>query len=99
MYGDGCADHRASADAGRDVDVPVSGDDVWHLAHDEKTQSRARGRSCVVPARALVEDLRQQIGKKLEQCLSEIGYVNAGTVEFLMDDEAAAYGRLWPRVT
>ncbi|HST77093.1 MAG TPA: biotin carboxylase N-terminal domain-containing protein, partial [Verrucomicrobiae bacterium] len=39
------------------------------------------------PSTQVNEELRQQIGKKLSECLSEIGYVNAGTVEFLMDEE------------
>jgi acetyl-CoA carboxylase, biotin carboxylase subunit len=43
------------------------------------------------PSPRVNEDLRQQIGKKLESCLSEIGYVNAGTVEFLMDEQGALH--------
>jgi acetyl-CoA carboxylase, biotin carboxylase subunit len=43
------------------------------------------------PSTQVDEDLRQQIGKKLESCLSEIGYVNAGTVEFLMDEDGALH--------
>jgi acetyl-CoA carboxylase biotin carboxylase subunit len=43
------------------------------------------------PSIRMTEDLRQQIGRKLEQCLSEIGYVNAGTVEFLMDEDGSLH--------
>jgi acetyl-CoA carboxylase, biotin carboxylase subunit len=43
------------------------------------------------PSTQVNEDLRQQIGRKLEQCLSEIGYVNAGTVEFLMDEDGSLH--------
>jgi acetyl-CoA carboxylase biotin carboxylase subunit len=43
------------------------------------------------PSTQVNEDLRHQIGKKLENCLSEIGYVNAGTVEFLMDEQGALH--------
>jgi acetyl-CoA carboxylase, biotin carboxylase subunit len=32
-------------------------------------------------------ELRKQVGDKLVQSLAEIGYVNAGTIEFLMDEE------------
>ena len=39
------------------------------------------------PSTKVDEKLRKQIGAKLESCLSEIGYVNAGTIEFLMDEE------------
>jgi acetyl-CoA carboxylase, biotin carboxylase subunit len=40
------------------------------------------------PSTRVDEKLRKQIGAKLESCLSEIGYVNAGTIEFLMDEQA-----------
>lgn len=40
------------------------------------------------PSTKVDEKLRKQIGAKLESCLSEIGYVNAGTIEFLMDEQA-----------
>ena len=43
------------------------------------------------PSLRVTEELRQQIGKKLEQCLSEIGYVNAGTVEFLMNEDGSLH--------
>ena len=38
------------------------------------------------PSPTVNEELRESIGEKLENCLSAIQYVNAGTVEFLMDE-------------
>jgi len=35
--------------------------------------------------------LRQQIGDKICAALAEIGYVNAGTIEFLMDEDGSMY--------
>src|SRR6185437_10166428 len=35
--------------------------------------------------------IRQEIDKTLRRCLSEIGYQNAGTVEFLMDEDGQIY--------
>ncbi len=35
--------------------------------------------------------LRQQIGDKICAALTEIGYVNAGTIEFLMDEDGSLY--------
>ena len=35
--------------------------------------------------------LRQQIGDKICSALAEIGYVNAGTIEFLMDEDGSMY--------
>jgi acetyl-CoA carboxylase biotin carboxylase subunit len=43
------------------------------------------------PSTQVSEELRQQIGKKLSECLSQIGYVNAGTVEFLMDEDRSLH--------
>ena len=36
-------------------------------------------------------EMREQIGKRLAACLSDIGYVNAGTVEFLMDEDGSLH--------
>ncbi len=43
------------------------------------------------PSTRVTEELRMRIGKKLESCLSAIGYVNAGTVEFLMDEDGSLH--------
>ncbi|HET9181170.1 MAG TPA: acetyl-CoA carboxylase biotin carboxylase subunit [Candidatus Angelobacter sp.] len=43
------------------------------------------------PSTQVTEELRQQIGRKLSECLSHIGYVNAGTVEFLMDEDRSLH--------
>ena len=43
------------------------------------------------PSTQVTEELRQQIGKKLSECLAQIGYVNAGTVEFLMDEDGSLH--------
>ena len=43
------------------------------------------------PSVKMTEDLRETIGKKLETCLAEIGYANAGTVEFLMDEDGSLH--------
>jgi acetyl-CoA carboxylase biotin carboxylase subunit len=39
------------------------------------------------PSLQVTPEMRQQIGDKLKATLSSIGYSNAGTVEFLMDEE------------
>lgn len=43
------------------------------------------------PSTKVTEELRRTIGDKLEECLSGIGYVNAGTVEFLMDEDGSLH--------
>jgi acetyl-CoA carboxylase biotin carboxylase subunit len=43
------------------------------------------------PSTQMTPELREQIGQVLRKTLSEIGYVNAGTVEFLMDRDRRLY--------
>ncbi|HUK25136.1 MAG TPA: acetyl-CoA carboxylase biotin carboxylase subunit [Terriglobales bacterium] len=43
------------------------------------------------PSTQVTPELRQQIGDMLARTLSEIGYVNAGTIEFLMDEDRKLY--------
>jgi len=43
------------------------------------------------PSTRVTPELRAEIGKGLEVSLSEIGYVNAGTVEFLMDEDGSLH--------
>src|SRR5690348_3086484 len=43
------------------------------------------------PSTQMSTELRDQIGKVLCKTLSEIGYVNAGTIEFLMDEDRKLY--------
>ena len=43
------------------------------------------------PSVKVTPELRKQIGEKLVECLSRIGYQNAGTIEFLMDEDGSLY--------
>jgi acetyl-CoA carboxylase biotin carboxylase subunit len=43
------------------------------------------------PSTQMTPELRDEIGGMLSRTLSEIGYVNAGTVEFLMDEDKKLY--------
>src|SRR2546428_2685820 len=43
------------------------------------------------PSTQVAPELRAQIGEVLSKTLSEIGYVNAGTIEFLMDEDRRLY--------
>jgi acetyl-CoA carboxylase biotin carboxylase subunit len=43
------------------------------------------------PSLQVTPKMRDEIGKTLCRCLSEIGYQNAGTVEFLMDTDGQLY--------
>ncbi len=35
--------------------------------------------------------MREEIGKTIKRCLEQIGYQNAGTIEFLMDEDGKLY--------
>ncbi len=43
------------------------------------------------PSVMVSPELRKQIGDKLCDCLKDIGYQNAGTIEFLMDEDRSLY--------
>ena len=43
------------------------------------------------PSLQVTPKMREEIGRTLCRCLSEIGYQNAGTVEFLMDEDRQLY--------
>jgi acetyl-CoA carboxylase biotin carboxylase subunit len=43
------------------------------------------------PSTQVTPELRAEIGQMLSKTLSEIGYVNAGTIEFLMDEDRRLY--------
>jgi acetyl-CoA carboxylase biotin carboxylase subunit len=43
------------------------------------------------PSTRVTPEMRAEIGQGLEKSLSEIGYVNAGTVEFLMDEDGSLH--------
>jgi acetyl-CoA carboxylase, biotin carboxylase subunit len=43
------------------------------------------------PSLMVTPKMREEIGKTLCRCLSDIGYQNAGTVEFLMDTDGQLY--------
>jgi acetyl-CoA carboxylase biotin carboxylase subunit len=43
------------------------------------------------PSTQVTPEMRKEIGEKLVSCLTDIGYVNAGTIEFLMDEDRSLY--------
>ena len=43
------------------------------------------------PSLQITPKLREELGRTLCRCLSDIGYQNAGTVEFLMDEDRKIY--------
>jgi acetyl-CoA carboxylase biotin carboxylase subunit len=79
----------------RHIEFQVLGDDhgkVISLGEREcSIQRRHQKLLEESPSVMMTEELRETIGKKLESCLAEIGYANAGTVEFLMDEDGSLH--------
>jgi len=43
------------------------------------------------PSLMVTPKLRQELGQTIQRCLKDIGYWNAGTIEFLMDEDGKIY--------
>jgi len=79
----------------RHVEFQILGDShgtVVHLFEREcSIQRRHQKLLEESPSTQVNQELRDQIGGILSKSLSEIGYVNAGTIEFLMDEDRRLY--------
>jgi len=79
----------------RHIEIQVLGDQhgkVIHLGERECSIQR-RHQKLVEESPSPVVDgkRRKELGAKVVKALAEIGYTNAGTVEFLMDEDGAIY--------
>ena len=79
----------------RHIEVQVLGDQhgkVIHLGERECTIQR-RHQKLIEESPSPVMDAkrRKELGAKVVKALTDIGYTNAGTVEFLMDDDGSLY--------
>src|SRR5262249_52029819 len=79
----------------RHVEVQIFGDRHGSVVHlFERECSIQRRHQKIVeesPSPALDEELRSQMGETAVRAASAIGYENAGTVEFLLDEERRFY--------
>jgi acetyl-CoA carboxylase biotin carboxylase subunit len=79
----------------RHIEIQVLGDQhgkVIHLGERECTIQR-RHQKLVEESPSPVMDAkrRKELGARVVKALTEVGYTNAGTVEFLMDDDGSIY--------
>ncbi len=81
--------------APRHIEFQVMGDDhgkVIHLGERECTIQRRHQKLLEEsPSTQISIEKRREIGCKVIQALREVGYTNAGTVEFLMDEQRNLY--------
>ncbi|NUP87228.1 MAG: acetyl-CoA carboxylase biotin carboxylase subunit [Burkholderiaceae bacterium] len=79
----------------RHVEIQILGDSHGNLIHlGERDCSLQRRHQKIVeesPSPVLDEDLRQKMGECAKKLCKAAGYVNAGTVEFLVDDHGNFY--------
>ncbi len=79
----------------RHIEFQVLGDQhgkVIHLGERECTIQRRHQKLVEeTPSPAMDAKRRKELGAKVVKALEAIGYTNAGTVEFLMDDDGAVY--------
>ncbi|MFL6002325.1 MAG: biotin carboxylase N-terminal domain-containing protein [Nocardioides sp.] len=80
---------------GRHIEVQVIGDDHGSVRHlferDCSTQRRHQKVLEEAPAPTLTDEQRAQITRAGVDLASEVGYTNAGTVEFLLDSASGSF--------
>jgi len=81
----------------RHIEVQVLADSDGNVVHlferDCSVQRRNQKLIEIAPAPNLSDELRQKLYRDALSFAKEIGYINAGTVEFLVDTEGANVGR------
>jgi acetyl-CoA carboxylase, biotin carboxylase subunit len=79
----------------RHIEFQIMADKYGHLASlGERECSIQRRHQKLLeesPSLKVTPELRRQIGERLVAALGRIGYVNAGTVEFLMDEDGSLH--------
>ncbi len=79
----------------RHIEVQVIGDNFGNVIHlferDCSIQRRNQKLIEIAPSPQLTEAQRDYIGKLAAQAAKSVGYVNAGTVEFLLDSDNQFY--------
>lgn len=79
----------------RHIEFQVLGDEhgrVIHLSEREcSVQRRHQKLIEESPATPVTPELRQKMGALITKAMAEVGYTNAGTIEFLMDPDGSLY--------
>ncbi|MFA4981544.1 MAG: acetyl-CoA carboxylase biotin carboxylase subunit [Candidatus Omnitrophota bacterium] len=79
----------------RHIEIQILGDRHGHIIHlgerDCTIQRRHQKLIEETPSPILDDKLRKKMGEAAVKCAKSIGYLNAGTVEFLVDDNKSFY--------
>src|SRR6204780_4069966 len=79
----------------RHIEFQILADEHGHVAslYERECSIQRRHQKLIeeAPSLHVTPKMREEIGKTLCRCLAEIGYQNAGTVEFLMDANHQLY--------
>src|SRR5699024_10511828 len=84
------------------IEIQVIGDEHGNVVHlherDCSVQRRHQKVVEVAPSIAISEEQKEEMCNAAVRLMKEIGYVNAGTVEFLLTDEGYYFIEVNPRV-
>lgn len=79
----------------RHIEVQILADHFGHIVHlferDCSIQRRHQKLLEIAPSPQLAEDVRQRLGVYAVRAAAAVGYTNAGTVEFLLDQDDQIY--------
>ncbi|MDP3804647.1 MAG: acetyl-CoA carboxylase biotin carboxylase subunit [Candidatus Omnitrophota bacterium] len=79
----------------RHIEIQILGDKHGHLIHlgerDCTIQRRHQKLIEETPSPALDSKIRKKMSEAAIKCAKAIGYVNAGTIEFLLDEDSSFY--------
>jgi acetyl-CoA carboxylase biotin carboxylase subunit len=79
----------------RHIEFQILADEHGHVAtlFERECSIQRRHQKLIeeAPSLMVTPKMREEIGKTLCRCLADIGYQNAGTIEFLMDEDRQLY--------
>ena len=79
----------------RHIEVQILADHFGHIVHlferDCSIQRRHQKLLEIAPSPQLADDVRQRLGAYAVRAAAAVGYTNAGTVEFLLDQDGQVY--------